>query len=152
MSQNLRLAIAADHAGYEQKDQLAAWLRGEGYVVDDYGTNSAESVDYPDYAVKVAEAVSHGQADIGILVCGTGLGMAMTADKIAGVRAVTLTSEEFAALAREHNAANVIGLSGRFVPVETNRQIVSAFLQAEPLGDRHARRVAKINALDKPLC
>ncbi|MCL1879445.1 MAG: RpiB/LacA/LacB family sugar-phosphate isomerase [Actinomycetia bacterium] len=142
-----RIAIAADHRGFELKRSLAAWLGEQGFAVTDLGPFNDDPVDYPDYAAKVAEAVSLGQDDFGVLICGTGIGMAMAANKFAGVRAANLTSPEFAALARQHNAANVAALSGAFVDEGTNRQILSAFLGSEPLNDRHARRVAKIDAL-----
>ena len=142
------LAIASDHAGYQQKCELAEWLMGLSYQVSDLGPFSEERVDYPEYAALVARVVSSGEADLGILICGTGLGMAIAANKIKGIRAATLTSVDFAVLAREHNAANVAALSARFVDLPTNQQIVAAFLSATPLGERHAHRVAMIDALD----
>jgi len=142
------IAIAADHAGFEMKQLLVAYLAERSYPLTDFGPPDASRVDYPDYAALVAEAVSQGQADLGILVCGTGIGMAIAANKFAGVRAANLLSPEFALLARQHNAANVAALSGRFVDAETNLEIVEAFLNAEPLGGRHADRVDKIRALE----
>jgi len=141
------IAIASDHAGFEQKELLSAWLSDQGFVVVDYGPFDDGRVDYPDFASLVARAVGSGQAELGVLVCGTGIGMAIAANKIAGVRAANLTSVEFAQLAREHNAANVATLSGRFIDVEENKQILSAWLNATPEGGRHAERVAKIDAL-----
>jgi len=139
-----RIAIAADHGGFEQKESLKTWLVSKGYSVKDFGTdNASAAVDYPDYAHIVAKIVKKGEADFGILVCGTGLGMAIAANKLAGVRAVPVVSEEFARLAREHNDANVLALSGRFVSDAENKRIVDTFLQTDFEGGRHARRVAK---------
>lgn len=145
----MRIAIASDHAGFEQKQELVSYVKELGYEVLDLGPDSDDRVDYPDYAVKVANRVSCKEADRGILVCGTGIGVAVAADKVAGVRASSITSVEFAQLAREHNDLNVIGLSGRFVSLETNKNIIKAFLETEFAGGRHAERVAKIMRLDK---
>ncbi|MDR2587300.1 MAG: ribose 5-phosphate isomerase B [Coriobacteriales bacterium] len=142
------IALASDHAGFEQKQQLAAWLAQEGFEVRDLGPATDARVDYPDYAAQVAREVTSGAAQRGVLVCGTGIGMAIAANKIPGVRAANITSPQFAALAREHNDANVIALSGRFVSLETNKQILTSFLST-PFGEgRHADRVAKIGALE----
>ena len=144
----MRIAIASDHAGFEQKQQLVPFLEKLGHEVSNLGPEDAERVDYPDYAVKVAHAVSRGEADRGVLVCGTGIGMALAADKVRGVRASSITSPEFADLARRHNDLNVITLSGRFVTLEENERILKVFLVSEFEGGRHAQRVAKIMALD----
>ena len=124
----MRIAIASDHAGFDQKTQLVPFLQGLGHEVVDMGPETGERVDYPDYAEKVAHAVA--------------------ADKVAGVRAVNCVWPEFAELARRHNDANVITLSGRFVTLEENERILKVFLVAEFEGGRHAQRVAKIMALD----
>lgn len=142
------IAIGSDHAGFEQKQLLIEYLKEEGYEVVDLGPNSADRVDYPDYAVKVAHYVADGKARFGVLVCGTGIGMAITANKIHDIRAANITSVEFAKLARGHNDANMITLSGRYVDLETNKQILDAFLTAEFEGGRHALRVAKIMMLE----
>ncbi len=142
------LSLGSDHAGFEQKQALVAYLVGKGYDVLDRGPETDDRVDYPDYAALVAHDVADGRADRGILVCGTGIGMALAADKVAGIRAANITSPEFAALCREHNDANVITLSGRFVDLETNEQIVDIFLTTDFAGGRHAQRVAKIMELD----
>ena len=144
----MRIAIASDHAGFEQKQALVEFLAGLGHEVSDLGPDTADRVDYPDFAVKVAHAVAGGQADRGVLVCGTGIGMALAADKVAGVRAANIVSPEFADLCRRHNDANVITLSGRFVSLEENERILKVFLASEFEGGRHAQRVAKIMALD----
>jgi ribose 5-phosphate isomerase B len=144
----MRIVVASDHAGFCQKDVICDFVRGLGHEVEDLGPETADRVDYPDFADKVARRVSEGTADRGILICGTGIGMAMTADKVPGVRATVVQTNKFAELCREHNDANVITLSGRFVSVEDNESILDAFLTTEFAGGRHAGRVEKINALD----
>ncbi|MDR2105798.1 MAG: ribose 5-phosphate isomerase B [Coriobacteriales bacterium] len=146
---NSPVAIASDHAGFEQKQQLAAWLEECGLEVQDLGPSNDERVDYPDYAALVAREVVAGRAAFGVLVCGTGIGMAIAANKLEGIRAANVTSPRFAALAREHNDANVIALSGRFVDLETNKRTLTAFL-SRPFGEgRHAERVKKIRGLEQ---
>jgi ribose 5-phosphate isomerase B len=145
----MRVALASDHGGFEQKQALEPALAELGYEVTDLGPFDDASVDYPDYAALVARAVADGNADRGVLVCGTGIGMAIAANKIAGIRAANVTSPEFATLAREHNDANVLALSGRFVDLATNREIVEVFLKTPFAEGRHARRVAKIAELDR---
>jgi ribose 5-phosphate isomerase B len=145
----LRIALASDHAGFELKQQLVAFLQAQGYVPLDLGPGSSARVDYPDYAQKVAAAVADGSARYGVLVCGTGIGMAIAANKVAGIRAANVTTPEFAALAREHNDANVLTLSARFVAREINEAIVLAFLGTPFGGGRHAERVARIGALEQ---
>ena len=142
------LAMGSDHAGFEQKEQLRVWLQELGHEVTDFGCYSEERADYPDYALPVAQAVATGEADYGILVCGTGIGMAMAADKVPGVRAANIIDPQFAALCREHNDANVITLSGRFVELDENKRIVETFLETPFGGGRHAGRVQKIMAID----
>ena len=144
----MRLGIASDHAGFAQKQMLAAHLSALGHEVLDFGPDSDDRVDYPDYAAAVARSVAAGEVERGILVCGTGIGMAIAANKIRGVRAANVTTPEFAALAREHNDANVVTLSGRFSSEETNRAIVEAFLSTDFGGGRHAGRVEKIAQLE----
>ena len=141
----MRVAIASDHAGFEQKQLLAAYLAQD---VLDLGPDSDDRVDYPDFANKVAHAVANGDAEYGVLVCGTGIGMALTADKVAGIRASSITTPEFAALFREHNDGNVVCLSGRFVDLDVNKQIIKTFLATEFGGGRHQQRVDKIMAND----
>lgn len=144
----LRVALGADHGGFEQKEQLKSWLQDQGFEVDDFGCHSEESVDYPDYAKPVAQCVASGKADYGVLVCGTGIGMMVAANKVHGIRAANLTSPEFAELAREHNNANVATLSGRFVSLEDNKRILEAFFATSFAGGRHARRVEKIMSIE----
>ena len=140
----MRISIGSDHAGFEQKQQLVSYLQEKGYEVIDRGPNSDERVDYPDYAIKVA----FDRADRGILICGTGIGMSIVANKLPKIRCANLTSTEFAELARAHNDANVAALSGRFVDLETNKKIIDTFLNTEFEGGRHAKRLAKILPLE----
>lgn len=140
----MRVAIGSDHAGFEQKERLKVHLAEQGHEVLDLGTGTDASADYPDFALAVGRAVASGEADYGVLVCGTGIGMAIAANKVAGVRAANVTDPEFARLARQHNDANVVAVSGRFVPEEVNREIVDVFLSTPFEGGRHARRVSKI--------
>jgi ribose 5-phosphate isomerase B len=145
----MRIAIGSDHAGYEQKEQIKSHLVQGGHDVVDLGTSSGDdSVDYPDYALSVARSVRDGDAELGVLVCGTGVGMAIAANKVVGVRAANITDPEFARLSRQHNNANVVALSGRFVPLEVNEQIVDEFVATPFEGGRHAGRVDKIASAD----
>ena len=147
----MRVAIAADHGGYGQKGPIVDYIRSLGHEVIDYGPFSPDPVDYPDYADKVARAVSRGDADRGVLLGGTGLGMAITADKVPGVRAAAIQSIEFAELFREHNDGNVLALSGRFVGLESNQRLVKIFLETEASAEaRHRNRVEKIMREDDP--
>lgn len=144
----MRVAIGSDHAGYELKEAVRRFLVDEGVTVDDVGTHSPVPVDYPDFAVAVGRAVSEGRADCGILVCGTGIGMAMAANKIPGIRAASVTDLESARLAREHNNINVLALAGRLTPADRARDIVRVFLETPYAGGRHQPRLDKIAALD----
>ncbi len=144
----MRVSIGADHGGFEQKQQLASYIKGKGCDVTDRGCDSEDSVDYPDYAKLVCADVAGGEADFGILVCGTGVGMSIAANKVGGIRAANITSVPFAELSRQHNNANVLTLSGRFVSLEDNEKIVDAFLNTPFEGGRHERRVEKIMALE----
>ena len=139
----------SDHAGFEQKQQLVAYLQELGHEVLDRGPDTDARVDYPDYAVKVAMDVSFERANFGVLVCGTGIGMSIFANKIVRVRAANVTIPEFAELARAHNDANVVCLSGRFIDIETNKKIVDAFLSTEFEGGRHAQRLAKLLPIER---
>ena len=144
----MNIAIGADHAGFEQKELLKNYLVEQGFSVYDKGCFSEDRVDYPDFAKTVSEAVAAGEADYGVLVCGTGIGMAMAANKVNGIRAANAVTPEFAQLAREHNNANVLTVSGRFVSLETNKAILDAFLNTEFGGGRHEGRVSKIMELE----
>ncbi len=144
----MNVAFGADHAGFELKGQLLRLVEDLGHQVTDLGTSSSASVDYPDYATAVAQAVTEGRAELGILVCGTGLGMAITANKIRGIRAVTCGDSFSARMAREHNDANVLTLGSRVLGIGPARDIVQAFLETAFATGRHGRRVDMIRALD----
>ena len=140
----MRVAVASDHAGFCQKAQVVDFITSLGHEAVDLGPATDDRVDYPDFAHKVAWGVAEGEYDRGVLICGTGLGMAMTADKVPGIRAVAIQTPGFAELCREHNDANVVCLSGRFVDPATNDEIVRIFLTQEFGGGRHAARVEKM--------
>jgi ribose 5-phosphate isomerase B len=144
----MQVAIASDHAGFCQKAAMIAHVEALGHNVIDAGPHDEGRVDYPDYAQKVAHLVASGEADRGILICGTGIGMAVAANKIPGVRAACIQTPEFARLFREHNDGNVLCLSGRFISEVNNREIISVFLEQEFSAGRHAVRVDKITALE----
>lgn len=144
----MRIAIGCDHAGPEVKAQLAEYIEGLGHEVIDLGTDGPDRVDYPDYAQKVCETVQSGDAELGVLICGTGIGMSIAANKFSGIRAANVTLPQIAPLARQHNDANVLTLSARFVDVETNKQIVRNFLEASFEGGRHSQRLAKIEKIE----
>ncbi|HMF55315.1 MAG TPA: ribose 5-phosphate isomerase B [Pyrinomonadaceae bacterium] len=144
----MKIALASDHAGYAEKERLKPLLEELGLEVEDFGTVSEESVDYPDYARKVAEAVARGEAEQGVLVCGSGTGMAITANKITGVRAAVAWSEETARLARQHNDANVLAIGARTTPQNDIQNIVRAWFDTKFDGGRHAARVEKIKQIE----
>jgi len=145
----MKIAIGADHAGFVLKEQLRRELAGDGHEIVDFGTNSQESCDYPDYAQLVAREVAHGRSDRGILVCSTGIGMAMAANKVAGVRAAHVGSEDEARLTREHNDANVLALGAKYLDELRALAMARVFLQTEFAGGRHSRRLAKIALLEQ---
>ena len=140
----MKIAIASDHAGYAEKENLKAVLTDMGIEFDDLGPHSTESVDYPDYAKKVADAVAGGEVAEGLLVCHSGMGMAITANKVPGVRAALGWSEETARLSRQHNNANVLAIGANTTPKDEIPKIVRAFFSSEFEGGRHQRRVDKI--------
>jgi ribose 5-phosphate isomerase B len=142
------VALGADHAGFPLKEDLKTWLITHGYDVVDLGTQSAESVDYPDFSVAVGSAITAGKADRGVLVCGTGIGMAMAANKVPGIRAAACTDAFGARMSREHNDANILALGARITARDAAIEILEIWLGAEFAGGRHARRVEKIAALD----
>ena len=145
----MKIALASDHAGYAEKERLKPLLADLGLEVEDLGTVSEESVDYPDYARRVAERVARGLAEQGVLVCGSGTGMAIAANKVPGVRAAVAWSEETAQLARRHNDANVLAVGARTTPPEEIERIVRAWFGARFEGGRHAGRVAKIAEIER---
>ena len=138
------LGIAADHAGYELKNTLIAYLQELGYEVKDFGTHSAESMDYPDVAHPLAEEVESGKLEKGIAICGSGNGISMTLNKHQGIRAALCWNTELAALARQHNDANILSLPARFIETDTAKAIVKSYLESDFEGGRHQRRVEKI--------
>lgn len=138
------LGIAADHAGYELKNTLIEYLNGLGYEVKDFGTHSAESMDYPDVAHPLAEEVESGKLEKGIAICGSGNGISITLNKHQGIRAALCWNTELAALARQHNDANILSLPARFIDTDTAKAIVKAYLESDFEGGRHQRRVEKI--------
>jgi len=143
------IALGADHAGFALKEDLKAWLASQDHAVLDFGTDSFESVDYPDYAVRVADAVRHYQAARGVLVCGTGIGMAMVANRVPGIRAAVCLDPYTARMSREHNDANVLALAGRLTGRPAAVEILQVWLKTDFAGGRHALRLDKIAALDR---
>ena len=144
----MKIALGADHAGYELKDKLKLHLAQRGFEVQDEGTRGPESVDYPDFARKVGEDVAAHRADLGVLVCGTGIGMAMAANKVPGIRAANCDTEFEAQMAREHNDANVLALGARVLNEDQAAKIVDVFLKKTFAGGRHQTRVDKIMAIE----
>jgi RpiB/LacA/LacB family sugar-phosphate isomerase len=147
----MKIALASDHAGYAEKERLKPLFHELGLEVEDLGTVSEDSVDYPDYARKVAERVAQGFAEQGVLVCGSGTGMAIAANKVRGVRAAVAWNEETARLARQHNDANVLALGARTTPPEEFPKIVRAWFNARFDDGRHSARVEKIKQIENSL-
>ena len=145
----MKIALASDHAGFQQKEKLKPLLNTLGVEFEDLGPSSEDSVDYPDYARKVAERVASGEAEQGLLVCGSGTGMAISANKVPGVRAAVAWSEEIAQLARQHNDANVLSIGARVTPEADIPKIVKAWFASTFEGGRHASRIAKIKEIEK---
>ncbi len=141
---NIQLGIACDHAGFEMKEALKVFLSEKGYSVKDFGTHSADSMDYPDVAHPLAESVESGECALGIALCGSGNGISMTLNKHQGIRAALCWNEELAALARQHNNANILSLPARFISLELAKKEVETFLSTDFEGGRHQRRVEKI--------
>ena len=144
----MKIALGADHAGYELKNKLKDYLVAQGHDVQDEGTNSGESVDYPDFARKVGDDVAASKVERGILVCGSGIGMAISANKVHGVRSANITSEYEAQMSREHNDLNVLALGARILDEAKAKAIVDIWLKTQFAGGRHANRVEKIAKLD----
>lgn len=145
----MKIAIGSDHAGFELKEKIKQHLERQGLAVDDRGTNSNASVDYPDFARKVGEEVAGKQADFGILVCGTGIGMALAANKVPGIRAANVTAGFEAQMLREHNDGNILTLGARVVDEATATKLVDKFLTTQFAGGRHKTRVDKIMAIEQ---
>ncbi len=144
----MKVALGCDHGGYELKEQIKGWAEELGHEVEDMGCESADSVDYPAYAVAVGRKVTRGEADTGILVCGSGLGMCMAANKVPGIRAALCNDLYCAEHARAHNDANVMTIGGRVVTAAEARLIVETFLNTKFEGGRHSRRVEQIMAIE----
>lgn len=138
------LAIGSDHAAFHFKEEIKAFLIEKGHTVKDFGTHNLESVDYCDYAVAVAEAVAKGECEKGLVFCGTGIGVSISANKVKGIRAAVCSEPYSAKLSREHNNANVLAMGARVIGIELAKMIVETWLEAEFQGGRHAVRVQKI--------
>jgi ribose 5-phosphate isomerase B len=143
----MRIAFAADHAGYVLKDELAVWLREQGHDVSDLGTNGPESVDYPDFGARLARAVSSGEAERGVAVCGSGIGISIAVNRDQRCRCARVDDPLSAALAREHNDANVLALGARLIGSDMAKACVAAFLGTDFAGGRHQRRVDQLSSL-----
>jgi ribose 5-phosphate isomerase B len=139
-----KIAIGADHAGFELKEKMTEWLKRSGFESRDFGTYSSESADYPDFAHPVASAIEKKECDLGILICGSGNGVAITANKHQGIRAAICWNEELASLARQHNDANILCLPARYISSDLAMKIADKFLNSSFEGGRHERRVKKI--------
>ena len=143
----MRIALAADHAGFHLKDELVGWLREQGHEVSDLGTNGPESVDYPEFGRKLAHAVATSDAERGIAVCGSGIGISIAVNREPGCRCARVDEPVSAALAREHNDANVLALGGRLIGADMAKACVAAFLGTDFAGGRHQRRVDQLSQL-----
>ncbi len=145
----MKIAIGCDHGGLEHKNAIAEYLKGDGYEVADFGIYENHSVDYPDIAVKVTSAITSGECELGILVCGTGIGMSIAANKVNGIRAAACSEHFSAKYTRLHNNSNVLCLGGRVIGVGTAIELVDLFVKTEFEGGRHQTRVDKITAIEK---
>lgn len=144
-----KIAIGCDHGGFEMKEQLVEHLRSDGYEVEDYGIYECKSVDYPVIAYKVATAVAAGKQELGILVCGTGIGMSLAANKVKGIRAAACSELFSAKFTRLHNNSNILCLGGRVIGIETAKMMVDTFVTTEFEGGRHAKRVEMIEQIEQ---
>jgi len=144
----MKIAIGSDHAGFDAKEEIKKVIKALGHAVEDMGTTNTTSVDYPDYAEKVARAVASGAADTGVLICGTGIGMSIAANKVPGIRAAVVSDEKTAELSRRHNDANVFCAGARVTPVVKIAESLKVWLQTPFEGGRHAARTAKIKAIE----
>lgn len=145
----MRISMGSDHAGFELKEEVKSQLEAAGHEVEDVGTHSPESTDYPPFAAKAAELVAGGEADKGVIVCGSGVGVSIVANKVDGIRAVNAHDPAEAEMSRRHNDANVVTLSGARLSPEQAKPIVEAFLSTDFEGGRHARRVGEITEVEK---
>ena len=147
----MKIALGSDHGGYELKVKIGKFLESEGYAVKDFGTHSKESGDYPMIGFEVAKAVSEGHAEKGILICKTGVGMAIIANKLHGIRAVACYDKELARSSREHNDCNVLVLAANYTDFKKSKEIIKIWLRHQALGERHGRRVKQIKDIESKL-
>lgn len=145
----MKIAVGSDHVGYPLKSAILTYLRQKGYEAEDCGTDSTERCDYPVYGQKVALKIVHGEADLGILICGTGIGISLAANKVPGIRAACCSEPYSASMARRHNNANIVAFGARVVGEGLAEQIVDAFLSAQFEGGRHERRVDMLSEIEK---
>jgi len=145
----MKISIASDHAGFELKEKLKEYLVELGHKYEDFGTDSNDSVDYPDYALKVAKSVTKKECNRGILICSSGIGMSMAANKVPGIRAALCCNVEMARLSREHNDANVLTIGAKFIDDKTAKEMVHVWLTTDFAGERHLRRVNKIRNIER---
>ncbi len=145
----VKIAVGADHGGFFLKEEIKKFLETEGYSVIDVGTYSEESVDYPEFAYRVAKLVISGEADRGVVMCGTGIGVSISANKIRGIRAALVTNEYMAEMAARHNDANVLAMGGRIITPELGKRLVKIWLETPFDGGRHQRRINKIYAIEE---
>ena len=145
----MKIGIGNDHAAVDMKNEISEYLKEKGYEVVNYGTDSNESCDYPVYGEKVGEAVAHGDVDLGILICGTGVGISLAANKVEGIRAVVCSEPYTAKLSRQHNNTNILAFGARVIGIETAKMIVDEWLNAEFMGGKQARRVNMLMDIEK---
>ena len=145
----MKIAIGNDHVAVDMKNHIKAYLEAKGHTVINFGTDSSERTDYPIYGKRVADAIVSGECELGVLICGTGIGISMAANKVKGIRAAVCSEAYSAALTRQHNNANIIAFGARVIGIATAETIVDAFLSAEYEGERHARRVDMITAIEE---
>lgn len=145
----MKIGIGNDHAAVDMKNEISEYLKEKGYEVVNYGTDSNESCDYPVYGEKVGEAVAHGDVDLGILICGTGVGISLAANKVEGIRAVVCAEPYTAKLSRQHNNTNILAFGARVIGIETAKMIVDEWLNAEFMGGKHERRVNMLMDIEK---
>lgn len=147
----MQIAIGSDHAGFKMKEEIKEWLLEEGYQVKDFGTDSEDSVDYPDFAEKTSRNVAEGDSELGILICGTGIGMSMSANKVKGIRAARCQDCYSARMARAHNNANILTFGSRVMGIGLAKEVVKTYLESSYSGGRHQRRVDKIDNIEKEM-
>lgn len=145
----MKIALGSDHGGFQLKEEIRKYLKGRGITYQDFGTNSSESVDYPEFGMKVAEAVVTGECERGILCCGTGIGISISANKVPGIRCAVVTDTFSAQMSREHNNANVLALGERVIGVGLALKIVEVWLETEFAGGRHEKRVNQIGDIEE---